>query len=649
MTFRSLALKNVKTNWRSYSAFFLSSLFSVAIFYIYYAFLVHPDVVNGQMLAAKQVRTGMEFCLYLIAIFSFVFILYSSGSFLKSRKKEFGLFSLFGMTRGQLRKLVFIENMLIGLLSTLTGIAAGILFSKLFFMGLGALLKLESQIRFVVPYRAVAFTIVVFISIFLVITLYTTIRMGKGQIIELLQAYKKPKGKLVFSKWKAVVGFISLLSGYGLAVTMNPMNFVIVALPILALVVGGTYLLYSQLSIVVLNMLKRNKKLFYNKTNMLIIGQLGYKIKDNARILFTITILSAVVMTAMGTIYVLQTAGKEQVLSESPYSIAWIETENEDIPQLDRAMLDQLIDKHSLKVSEEMELNGMRLEHYTFTINEINYSFSNGTFNAMIVPQSEFNEKNKVGEPIHVSGEEAVVSEKYLTNMLKNTGKIKGTLGDQEVELAVKEIRTDMIINGFNVWNYLTIIVSDEYYEQLLGTTQALTFSIKGIEFSNWEKSMPMLEELRDAAPEAELQQVHYYRNISYEQFRQSTSLMIFIGLFICLLFFIAAGSLIYFKLFTERDEDVAMFKGLNRVGMTYKEMRKIVVSQVAIIFFLPCLVGIVHALFAMLALDSLMTQSYWMYALVVFGIYVIMQTFYFIIASNSYMQSIGKGSKIAS
>src|SRR5690606_21564938 len=106
MTFRSLALKNIRVNWRSYSAFFLSSLFSVAIFYIYYAFTVHPDVVNGQLAAASKVKSGMEFCLYLISIFSVIFILYSSGSFLKSRKKEFGLFSLFGMTRRQLRKLV---------------------------------------------------------------------------------------------------------------------------------------------------------------------------------------------------------------------------------------------------------------------------------------------------------------------------------------------------------------------------------------------------------------------------------------------------------------------------------------------------------------------------------------------------------------
>ena len=646
MTFRSLALKNVKENWRSYSAFFLSSLFSVAIFYIYYAFLVHPDVVNGKLFAANQVRTGMSFCLYLIAIFSFIFILYSSGSFLKSRKKEFGLFSLFGMTRVQLRKLVFIENMVIGLLSTLAGIAAGILFSKLFFMGLGAILELEEQIRFAVPIKAVVMTIIIFVGIFFVITLYTTIRMGKGQIIELLKAHKQPKGELKYSKWQVVVGLISIVFGYGLAVTMSPVTFIFTALPVLAFVVTGTYLLYSQLSIVFLNVLKRRKNLFYNKTNMLIIGQLGYKIKDNARILFTITILSAVVMTAMGTIYVLHTSGKNQSFVESPYAVAWVETADPNVEQLDRKVLDELIAKHELNVSKEQQINGLKLEQYKLNINEITYSFGNDELSTMIIPQSEFNDKVKSSKQLNLSNEEAVVSKSYFNNLVDYTGTIKGNVGDQAIELPVTEIRTDTVMNTIYYWSYFLVIVSDEYYEQLLTHENVQTFTIHGIELSDLNKSLPMLEELSSHISEAADENVHYTRNIVYQNFVQSTSLTIFIGMFICLLFFIAAGSLIYFKLFTERDEDVAMFKGLSRIGMTYKEMRKIITTQIGIIFFLPCIVGIIHALFAMLALDSLLGETYWMYAMIVFGIYVVMQIIYFIIASNSYLHSIGKGSK---
>jgi len=491
-------------------------------------------------------------------------------------------------------------------------------------------------------------TIIIFIGIFFVITLYTTIRMGKGQIIEFLQAHKQPKGELKFSKWQVIVGFISLVCGYALAVTMTPFTFIFVALPVLAFVVIGTYLLYSQLSIVFLNMLKRRKKLFYKKTNMLIIGQLGYKIKDNARILFTITILSAVVMTAMGTIYVLQSSGKKQALSESPYSIAWIEAADRSVTQIDRSVLDKLIAKHDLNVSKELEISGLKLEQYEFSIKEITYKFGNGEQSTMIIPQSEFNDNVKEDKQLNLSNEEAIVTKEYLTNFVNNTGTVKGKIGDQEIEVPVTEIRTDTVINSLYFWNYLLVIVSDEYYEQLLTHANAQTFSVHGIEFSNWKNSYPMLKQLSDIVPDDAEENIHYTRNISYQEFVQSTALTIFIGMFICLLFFIAAGSLIYFKLFTERDEDMAMFKGLSRIGMTYKEMRKIIVTQIAIIFFLPCIVGIIHALFAMLALDSLLQQTNWIYAMVVFGIYVVMQCIYFVIASSSYLHSIGKGSKTA-
>jgi len=626
-------------------------MFSVAIFYIYYAFIVHPDVVNGKLMAANQLRTGMEYCLYLIAIFSFIFILYSSGSFLKSRKKEFGLFSLFGMTSRQLRRLVFIENMLIGLLSTVAGIAVGILFSKLFLMGLGALLELEAQIRFAVPLQAVILTITVFVGLFFVITLYTTLRMGKGQIIELLNAHKQPKGELKFSKWKVVLGFISLISGYGLAVTMTGVTFIFVALPIIAFVVIGTYLLYTQLSVFILEMLKRSKKLYYNKTNMLIIGQLGYKIKDNARILFTITILSAVVMTAMGTIYVIHTAGKQQSFVGSPYSLAWVETDDANVAQLDRALIDELVAAHQLTISKQDNIQGIKLNQYKLNLEEPKYTIGgeNSNQNPLVISSSVYNEHVKEGKAVKLSNDEGLVVHPFLTNIVDRKGTIEGMVGEAKLELPIMEIRLDSIMNTIYKWNDMLVVVSDERYNQLMTEAGASTVIIHGIEFDSWKQSIPMLEELIKKLPSDARSTIDATRNISYLNFIQSTSLTIFIGLFISLLFFIAAGSLIYFKMFTERDEDVAMFKGLGRIGMTYKEMRRIIVTQIAIIFFLPCIVGIIHALFAMLALNSMLNDTYGLYAIVVFGIYIVMQTIYFIIASGGYMRSISKSANMAS
>lgn len=254
MTFRSLALSNIRGNWRSYSAFFLSSVFSVLIFYLYAAFLFHPDVLSGHVMAAGKVRQGMNFCEYIIIIFSFLFVLYANSAFLKTRKQEFGLFTLFGMTRMQLRRLVAYENIAIGVLSVAVGIGLGMLFSKLFFMALGVLLGAADPIPFAVPVKAVLLTVIGFIALFIAIALLTAVRIGRTEIIDLLKDRSKPKGELKFSPWLVALALICLAAAYGMALLMNGNTFILLALPILFTVIVGTYFLFTQFSTMLLKL-----------------------------------------------------------------------------------------------------------------------------------------------------------------------------------------------------------------------------------------------------------------------------------------------------------------------------------------------------------------------------------------------------------
>lgn len=649
MTFRSLALKNVKENWRSYSAFFLSSVFSVAIFYIYIAFIKHPDVVSGHIAAASKVGTGMKFCLYIISMFSFIFILYSSTSFLKTRKKEFGLFSLFGMTKHQLRKLVFFENMLIGFLATAVGILVGIVFSKLFYLALGSLLHLKENISFAIPLTAVLTTIIVFIGIFLVITVYATLRIGTGQIIDLLHAHKKPKGELKYAAWQVVLGVLCLGGGYYLAATMSPHMFGVVALPILILVVAGTYFLYTQLSVVVIKMLQRNKKLYYNKSNMLIVGQLGYKIKDNARVLFTITILSAVVMTAMGAVYIMQVLGKEQTAIGTPYSIAWTEQKGNENPVVTEEYMNKVLEEEHFKVEDSVAIEGLMLRKYSLTFNNgetvLGTRNEENPLSAVIIPLSTFKEyAGNEYTDMTLAEQELAVSGVNIRYMMDKEGLLSGELNGEKVQFNVKQIYGTTIMN-YSLRGYgIAIIAPDVLYEQWLAqSAQSDQYIFHGIELANWENAMEVTDRLQAEVINDNFE-LDASRIVYYTSYAQEISLTIFIGLFISLLFFIAAGSLLYFKLFTERDEDINMFKSLSRIGVTYKEMRKIVLTQIGIIFLLPCLVGIIHALFAMFVLDSLLESSNWIYSFVVFGIYLCMQLIYYMFASRSYLSSIRKG-----
>ncbi|MDE1376792.1 FtsX-like permease family protein, partial [Bacillus licheniformis] len=133
MTFRQFAFNNVIRNKRLYAAYFLSSMFTVMVFFAFAIFAFHPVMTSDSLTSGigQHVSIGLLVSSGIIFVFSFFFVLYSMSSFLQSRKKEFGVLMIQGMSMRQIRMMVFLENMLIGLFATIGGIVLGLVFAKL--------------------------------------------------------------------------------------------------------------------------------------------------------------------------------------------------------------------------------------------------------------------------------------------------------------------------------------------------------------------------------------------------------------------------------------------------------------------------------------------------------------------------------------
>ncbi len=138
MTINNIAIKNIKGNLNKYAMYYLSNVIVVTIFFIFANFIYNPGVSSSNI-SDKTISDAasrlMYLCEFVIIIFTFIFSNYSITSFLKSREKEFGLLSMFGLTKGQIRQYVMFENVIISIFSIITGLFFGILFSKLFFYG----------------------------------------------------------------------------------------------------------------------------------------------------------------------------------------------------------------------------------------------------------------------------------------------------------------------------------------------------------------------------------------------------------------------------------------------------------------------------------------------------------------------------------
>ncbi|MBP1996656.1 ABC transporter permease [Paenibacillus eucommiae] len=638
MKFRHLAINNVLGNRHQYSAFFFSSVFAVMIFFIYAAFILHPDVRGGKIIGGEAVAIGMIGCECIIVIFSFFFVLYSFSAFLKSRKKEFALFLLFGTTKGQLRRMVLYENMLICLLSLGVGIGFGMLFSKLFFMIISEIISLDNPLRFYFPKTAILITAGGYMALFLVITMLAIRKAIKQEIIELMQASRQPKLPPRFSIWLVLLSIICLGSGYVLAYTMTPGNMLFIMLPVIALVVIGTYGLFTQSSVALLKGLQSNKSIHYKRTNMIIISQMIFKMKDNARILFLVSVLCAVILTASGTLNVFMNGSKEQLIDHAPQTFGFVETGLHAHNVVDPEDVRRILKEDGLELDYELQLVGLTVQAELPAINR--------ELTAMLVSESDYNiqaARVKKRDQVKVAPGQAwfVYPYREMKKELVSKGEqISMKMNGKPLQLQMLGQKSGAISKPYGASGYLFVLNDQDYKELSAILPDELKTVAYGFELKKWESALKTGQKIEQLVP-AHYKNAFESRVDSYHMFMQIASLTFFIAIFISILFFMASGSLLYFKLFTELQEDRAQLHSLRRIGVTRQEINKIVTVQIAILFFIPCVVGGLHAAFAMKAFYNIFSTNVLVYAGVVLLVYLAMQTVYFLIARRSYLKKV--------
>lgn len=631
MNFRHLALKNIKGNWRSYKAFLYSSIFSIIIFFMYASFIYHPNVVNGQM--RGQVRDALAGCNYLIIGFSALFILYSNSTFIRSRKKELGLLTLLGATKSQISRMLIWEQLLIGTLSIVIGIGIGTLFSKLFFMMMSNLLGVDNPIPFVWNMKPIYITALTYFFVFFILAILGLWNIRKLEIIQLLKDARKQRIEPFASKWILLVGVIAIFTAYGLAMQVNLTNFPVYFLPVVGLVIVGTYLFFTQGSISILQMMKKKKGTYYKNPNLFVISNLVYKMKDNARFLFTITILMTIVVSATGTMATYAGELKNIILKSRPQAIAYTSNGNDE--WLSENEMNQQLQKHGFQDAKKVTLETLPAKFPSNQGEELSVSIvSEEAYNRLATQQGKRILSNKAG-----SGT-LVYPESYGDFRFYTGDVFQFSMQGKTNHMKLNKQYTASVINHDEQVSLL-FVVNAEDYQKLAATVPDQAKDIyHGYEISNWEKTASLVNDVRNSVPKDKKYSVTEIV-LSYNEIKQSGALTLFIGAFISILFFFAACSMTYFKWFHDIDRDRIQYKSLLRIGMTRKEIKAIASRQMGTIFFIPILVGSIHSAVAMYALSSMLRLNLFKTSLIVISLYWIASGIYFWIAQREYMKHI--------
>lgn len=640
MSFPQFAFNNVRRNARQYFAYLLSSSFMVMIFFTYAVFIYHPAIENSPM--GTMTRTGMTIATVIVYVFAFLFVLYSISVFLKSRNREFGILTILGAEAKQINWLIFLENVLIGAIAIVTGIASGMLLSKVFLLISTKVIDMD-ELPFYWPFKAMLLTAGAFTALFLVISLFTLLFIRKNQVLELLKGTSKPKTEPKANLFLAILGVALLTIGFTVlrVKELDPVGLMIAAVT----GIMGTYFFYSQLSVWVVRMLQRNRATTWKGTNLLWISEMSYKIKDNARMLFLVTVVVALASMSTGFVLAMQQSIKSVYL-DNPYALNYSYYSNADETKAQEELA---------RIENRLQAEG--LSYKRAGVETIYYRLSaNGEGSLHIMPQSHYDHLAAItnAKPVGSLGE----NEALLAETPNAAKKSKGTLTETDIELSGQsysfslENRTDRI--AAVVYSGRLLVVTDTMFEELRGGHKADEISVThtypfilpdsqglpqkddpetklGLELSEWNRSV-----LSEGYIESRAE--NYYTN------KQGFSLFSFIGVFVALIFSISTASFLYFKLHTELSADQAMYRSLSKIGLSTREMNISATVQIAVLFFIPILVA---ALQSLVVLDPILgyldVPNVNGPVLAASSAFLAVQMVYFLIARARYIKSVNR------
>lgn len=632
MTFRQFAFNNVRRNSRQYVSYYLSSMFSVTVFFMYAVLVFHPEVQSATFRASVQ--RGIFAAEIIIFVFSFLFVLYSTGSFLKSRKTEYGLLSTLGITKSQLNRLIMIENTIIGLVSIISGLVVGGILSKIFIMLFSEILKLEDPLSYYLAPKAIMVTAVAYFIMFELNSFFALWTIRMNSVIELFRGAKAPKKTPKFSWILSVLGIGLIGYGYYLAYDAELLTITGRMLPILAVIVPGTYLLFTQASIAVTSILQKQKRFYFKRTNLLTISDLVYKLKDNARLLFLVTILSAIAFTSSGVLFGLFKGIQGEAEKYIPQSVSLITKNNPAI-----------FDKSVTEVKQNFDEKGIPYKYHQGALVEagIHYPQKDVYTSVHLMALDDFktflanqgkdtsinlndNQALFLAPPILV-GEETKIPKEL---------NFEGSGYEKNLEI---KIFTAHSINKSYYVRYMYVVPNQvfEAFKQHASPDQ--TYQYMAMEIPNWTKHVDGILETIDKVDTNDLRfdsQAHFY-----DTYKQGFALTFYFGVFISVLFFLAAGSILYFRLYQDIDNDMDHYRALYRIGLTEKEMKKIASKQVSLIFFIPFAVAVIHSAFAFKALQNMLSSSIILPSTLIIGAFLVIHILNYLIIRNRYISKL--------
>lgn len=607
--------------------YILTCIGTMMMFYVMHAISLNDGLLN--MPNSMSLQSILSMGVVVILIFSVIFLLYTNSFLIKRRKKELGLFNVLGMEKKHIAWVLFFETLFTSLISLAFGLFGGIILNKLMFVLLLRLLKFDIPLGFELDMASIEFTAQCFSLIFILTLICNLVQIWMSKPIELLKGgqvgEKEPKTKWI----SAIIGVLSLGIGYGIALSVEtPLAAIPLFLVAVIFVMIGTYELFTAGSIVVLKLLRKNKKIYYKKHNFIAISGMMYRMKQNAKGLANICILSTAVIVMLSTTVSLYVGMEESLHTQYPQDVflRGNDVNDEKINRINQ-ILDDKVNEYQIKLKDEFHYKSKSM---MATLKDGNYALgqniSSDSYSFGFISIDDFNRLEQTD--IQLSVDEVLIFS------------ISGTYGKDSIMInnQVYQIKQEFDEVSFQPKQenslfpvYLLIVndiqifgEEDVYYSVGFNVDNTDEVSVEFVDSLNTEFRLNSIDAYVSGAAS------------SRADFLMSYGGLFFLGIFFGTLFLMATVLIIYYKQVSEGYDDKERFEIMQRVGMSKQEIRKTIRVQILMVFFLPLIFMMIHIAFAfpiitkLLALFGLMNTQLFLAATI--GTIVIFASIYALI-----------------
>lgn len=610
-----LAKTNLSNNKPFYIPYIISSIITVAMLYMM-SFLSDNKGLN-KIMGADSLATIFRLGVGIIVIFSYIFLFYTNSFIIKRRKKEIGVYNILGMEKRHLSKVLFVETIYSAIISLVCGIIVGIVFSKFILMVLYGIIGIHKTVEFFVNIHGIILCVVSFGILFLLTFLYNFMQIKLANPIKLLRGTnvgeREPKTKIFMT----IVGVVCLAIAYYIAITTeNPLNVLTLFFVAVLLVIIGTFALFTAGSIALLKLLRNNKKFYYNKRHFMAVSGMLYRMKQNAAGLASICILSTMVLVVISTTVSMYVGIQDELMARYPNDVCVTVDYNSVIDkssEIEKAIFDE-IDSAEVKNKKAFSylsvFVGQKGDNFTTDKEHLSYQNS---YLFYILSKDDFIKrdnsfKDKIG---NISKGEAVVvlNKKYDKKDIKIFGK------NYKVNKSFEHMEDNdlYMISTLNGLGYI-ILDNDEsvqelydMQEKMLGKganyyTNKIRFDFKS---GNKKQKAAAYKKIDNAVKKYfkenknDKKEISSYWVESRQENEQNFYLLygglFFLGIFLGTMFLIVTVMIIFYKQITEGYDDRERYQILEKVGMSSREVKDTIKSQIRIVFVLPIFAAAVH------------------------------------------------------